>query len=174
MTQIIDRETLNNAIHTVLTAKFKKDAREAFAAVEDAGYTIEKRDSNFWVINDETRRYVYVRENRYGPGYAVNANNFYKRFTTYGAEKVIDYVNLLNKPINMAWYNVNNNTYAPTKMKYRLLVCSRDHVKYADNEVARIQKKIDELQRELVAEIERRATYKQNLTNCRKTIGLTK
>lgn len=173
MTQIIDRETLNNAIHTVLTAKFKKDAREAFAAVEDAGYTIEKRDGAFWVSNAETRRYVYVRENRYGPGCTVNANNLYKRFTTYGAEKVIDYVNLLNKPINMAWYNANNK-YAPTKMKYRLLVISRDHVKYADNEVARIQKKIAELQRELVVEVERRATYKQNLTNCRKTIGLTK
>ena len=174
MTQIIDRETLNDAIHTVLTTKFKKDAREAFAAVEDAGYTIEKRDGAFWVSNAETRRYVYLRVNRYGPGCTVNANNLYKRFTTYGAEKVIDYVNLLNKPLNMAWYSANNNTYAPTEMKYRLLVNNRDHVKYADNEVARIQEKIDELQRELVIEIERRATYKQNLINCRKTFGLTK
>ena len=34
--------TLNEAIYTVLTTKYKKDAKEAFKMVEDAGYKMHK------------------------------------------------------------------------------------------------------------------------------------
>lgn len=50
----IDNETLNKAIYTVITTKYKKDAQEAHRLVESEGYVIYKDNGKFVVRNDKT------------------------------------------------------------------------------------------------------------------------
>ena len=51
---------LNEAIYTVLTTKYKKQAREAFKRVQDAGYEVYKNNGHFHIYNASTGKTIYI------------------------------------------------------------------------------------------------------------------
>lgn len=175
------REELNREIKKVLTTQFKKDAKEAHKAVEEAGYTIYKEDGSFGVQNKATGRWVRFSFGEYSTKITYTGN-WYGVRCNRNVERDFDFVGQLEKPINKEWREAKNLVYCPTQVKYEELMSKRWNVKYHADEIRLIQEKrikelqrqMEELQRSLIYHVENRAKDQQALDQYRKELGLVK
>lgn len=163
--------TLNKAIATVLTHQYKKDAKEAHAIVENAGYGITKNNGHFEVYNRKTDKRIYVVENRLGRFFI--AFNPHKRKVNF-TEK-FDFVNCLETPLNKEyWDMVYNRSYGYTEgqMKREALKSARWSVKYEMECLMKIDAEIEKLKKDRERRLEWLAKAKENLATKKKELGL--
>lgn len=165
------RTELNKAIYRVLTTQFKKNAPEAFAAVEAAGYTVEKWDGNWAVTNPRTGRKLFMSGARYT--YLIHGNTFHHRTREYFK---FDYVGCLEKPVSTylrdkdnVWLQRNEST-----KNYEKLSNAKRDVKYQEDRIAYIQKQLAQLQADLITAVDCKAKRELDLANVRNKLGLSK
>lgn len=160
--------TLGQAIYAVLTTQFKKDAKDAHAIVEGAGYVIYKNDGHFHVKNRETRRVLFIKELYCGWALFGNYGNMLVKFDRPEKLKV-DLVGYLNKPAKFEEFNPYRNN---AEKLYKTLQDRKWDVEWEDREIDEIIKKMKKLQDDLVWHTERRAKARTELENIRKQYGL--
>lgn len=169
---------LNNAIYTVLTTKYKKDARDAFKMVKDAGYVVGKRDGYFYVKNPKSDKVIFVWD--YHWDYETRDYNYYIIFS-YRNEKrrlthKFDLVNCLNTPINTTYRQLREMNWHYDPYGYKAKMKKVNYAKRWYNNrtenVQRILNKIDELQKELVDAVAYRENALAELNEVKKECGL--
>lgn len=167
---------LNKAIMIAVLTQYKKDAKEAHKIIEDAGFQLCK-DFGFWhIYNPQTGKRIHVE---------VREGWRWTRYTVYGGmqtsdfknEKELakyDFVGQLNKERNTAWYEVRRGAakYEPTQEKYRSLLAARHTQQWREEDVVKIEKKIAELQRELIHAVEERYKATAKVKEIKKDLGL--
>lgn len=166
---------LNEAIYKVMSTQFKKDMGEALRVVEEAGYTVSKWDSRFYVKNPKTGRELCLKEGY--KGYNIFGNGDRKSIVPWGTERRMDLVGYLEKPINHEWYKaqaMQNDWRSATWYKWDRLRNAKWYIKYEKENIEKTKKKIAQLQQELEDTIRSQIRYEQNLVNIRKELGLVK
>lgn len=169
---------LNIAIYKVLTTQFKKDAKEAHEAVKAAGYEITKNGGRFEVYNPDTNRWLYIADNGWR-GCRIIHGHYTRQmriFNSRSAEEILkfDFVGCLEKPTNEAYYKMIREAEqrSNAKQKYERLKSARWYVKYETEKLESVQKKIEELQKELILSAQAKVKYEQKLQECRRELGL--
>lgn len=171
------RAELNKAILTVLRNQFKKDAKEAHEVVKEAGYGIVKINGGFEVYNDRTNRKIYVKE-----GYrSYIIHGYHERQRTQLTKVTIekfDFVGCLEKPQNRDYYEQLHNESMAHDVNHdpriNKLKSAKWHVRYTNDEVAKIQAQMEKLQKELIRAVERKVEAEQELKQVKKELGLRK
>ena len=179
-------DELNKAIWTVLTTQFKKDAKEAFKMVEENGYDVYKNGWGTWSIaNPTTKRSLYIGYGKYGSRatlYCGNHTTLTKTWRTISskeerevAEK-FDFVNCLNTPVNVTYYEMRMDESRESKalLNYYKLKSAKSSINYESEDIDRIQKKIAELQADLIRATEKKVKADMKLNEVRKELGLVK
>lgn len=165
--------TLNDAIINVLLNQFKKYMnKEAIEMVEQAGYTIVKVQGGYEVKNPTTRKWVQVEKGYRWKIFKVGKTVYANRENI----KKFDFVNYLNKPINVAWAEVNRVTYwgyvSPTRAKIDTLKNAKSRIKWQRRDIDEVKQKIANLQGRLESEIRYLVEYENELEETRKKLGL--
>ena len=166
---------INEAIYKVMSTQFKKDMGEALKVVEEAGYTVSKWDSRFYVKNPKTGRELCLRDTY--KGYAVHGNGHVKCKFNWGKTCSMDLVGYLEKPFNNEWYKVQamqSDWRSATWYKWDRLRSAKWYIKYEKESIEKTKKKIAQLQQELEDAIRSQIRYEQNLVEVRKDLGLVK
>ena len=174
------RELVNEAIFTVLTEQFKKDAKEAHAIVEQAGYSISKMDGDWYLKNAETGRrvYMHVARRTYGMSYISGNGNDYGRRGGWRirVSKKFDFVGYLEKPLNTVWEEMQNWNYNRYEKQASTLKSARWDVKYHTEQIDKIQKEIEEkiakLQKDLLYHSQEKVKAEIHLREVREELGL--
>lgn len=145
------RTELNKAIGIVITAQYKKDYREAFKMVEEAGYVIDKWNGSFGVTNTATHRTVKINFDKYHARLMLNPYKYGQRVDdNWELLQKVDFVGCLEKEINKVWQQAQCYEYvSPTMEKYKRIKSVRSSIRYNASEVIRIKKKMEELQKSL-------------------------
>jgi hypothetical protein len=166
---------LNEAIYKVIKTQFKKDMGDALKVVEEAGYTVKKWDSRFYVKNPNTGRELCLRE---GWGkYKVCGNGSEKCAFRFEDVCRMDFVGYLEKPFNYAWYKVQDmqrEWRSATWYKWDRLRSAKFNIMYEKDEIAKVKQDIANLQARLEQAIRSQVKYEQNLIAVRKELGLNK
>lgn len=167
---------MNKAIYRVLTTQFKKEAKDAHKAVEAAGYEIYKLGGEWHVRNPQTGKAVHIEPNR----------GWYTRFTVWGGARQTvfksieeltkyDFEGQLKKEYNNEWYDLRRAAaYEPTQVKYRRLKSAKRQQQWREERVTDIEKKIAQLQRELIEAVEDRTRARADVEATYKALGLKK
>lgn len=172
------RELVNEAIFTVLTTQFKKDAKEAHAIVEQAGYTISKFNGDWYIHNAETGRKVFIHYPKYNDRpyrEYIDGNGNGKRSKI---SQKFDFVGYLEKPLNTAWAEMQSWDYQLNRYEQQAstLKSARWSVKYHTEQIDRIQKEIEEkiakLQKDLLYHSQEKVRAEIHLKEVRKEFGL--
>lgn len=176
----IDNETLNKAIYTVITTKYKKDAQEAHRLVESEGYVIYKDNGKFVVRNDKTYKAIsggihpmwqYYIISIKDAGYPTRVTRDFKHYAHTDKMNLVSY---LDTPHNMAWQGVRERVdrQPNTRGKFWRFISERRNKDYHAREVERIREQIatltERLEQEIRADVKAQADYKAY----RKEIGL--
>lgn len=165
--------TLNEAIYTVLTTQYKKDAKEAHKIVENAGYTINKCSGHFEVTNPKNNRYVRINRDYYSYRYHCGMANVWcgTRCSEMRYERLerIDYVNLLNTSYNKEYYRKPKWKVTNQNRKDKLYNSKWD-VKFYNDRVEIAKHNIERAQQELIKAVENKAKAVQKLEEVRTTI----
>ena len=176
-------EALNEAIWTVLTTQFKKEAKEAFKTVKENGYEVYKNGCGTWTVhNPHTRRSIHIEYGRYYRrttlfhGYYTTQSRTWKDATE---ERVVatkfDFVNCLKTYQNDEYYRtVNKDDRSTAKKKYERLTGAKWSVKYENDRIAKIQADIAKLQAELIKATENKVKDEMTLKQVRQELGLVK
>ena len=137
------RNELNKAIYTVITTKYKKDAKEAHEMVAAFGYEIYKSDGDYCVSSRRTNKKVCVNWRGYKQTTFFLGNNYAK--VDNGRPCPIDFVGCLEKPINRAYNELQWKRYrSPAVDKYQ-------HLKDVNWSINRESKKLKELKNQLIS-----------------------
>lgn len=175
---MINRDELNKAIRTVLTTQYKKQAKEAFQMVEDAGYEIYKIGGDWRVKNNKTGRVVYledgIRRTNIWHGNRWENKTQCKDTTKM---RLFDFVGALEKPLNKDYYTSIAFTYenqSKALERYDELKSARRGVEWYDGDIDAIKKQMQKLQDELVRKAQYKLEAEQKLKNVRKELGLAK
>lgn len=176
--------TLAENIITVLTTRFKKDAKEAFKDVEhffkvfkyDTGvYGIESNTTHRRIVLRSRERWMYVeslKHSTYVTVYRLYIDGYAKgEFTAERLHKV-NFIKLLNTPLNTAWKELNRASTRPTVDKFSSLRWAKQSVKYSEERLVKIQNQIADLQKSLIREAEYLADKKQEVKTERNKLGL--
>lgn len=165
---------LNEAIIKVLNTQFKKDAKEAHELVASYGYKIYKYDGCFRIENPLTKRYVFIDEG-YNGAFRIHINTKERRMRRYEDLYKFDFVNFLEKPLNVEWAKLYwGKEYAPSRERISALSSAKWTVSYREKEIKQMMKKLEDLQNELIRQVEWKEQAKRDLADLRKTYGLTK
>ena len=163
--------TLNEAIYTVLTTKYKKDAKEAFKMVEDAGYEMRKWDGWFIIENIKTKKHLYIDSHCYNPKLKfIRGSRIDKQINITESWK-FDFVNYLNTPYNEEYYRfpkwkeINNN-------RREMLRHAKWVVEFRNEELDKVKAELEDAQRRLVRIAQRQAEAELELKQTRKELGL--
>lgn len=178
---MINRDELNKAIRTVLTTQYKKQAKEAFQMVENAGYEIYKMGGDWRVKNNKTGRIVYL-EDGWRSTFIWHGNRWENRTQCKGSEdtatmRLFDFVGALEKPLNKDYYTSIAFTYeneSKARQRYDELKSARRSVKWYDEDINNIKKQMQKLQDELVRKAQYKLEAEQTLKKVRKELGLAK
>ena len=175
----MNRQELNKAIWKVLNSKFKKDAKEAFKMVEDAGYEVYKDGWGYWVVaNRENHRFIHLQDNRYrtiiqhGP-YVTHTHRCTEK-ETYAIEITFDFVGCLEKPVNQTWYDLRNgrkNKLTAVDKYNEIKFQKRMAESYAED-IEKTKKQIEKLQAELVRQATCKAQYEAKVQASKVKFGL--
>lgn len=190
----IRNEALNQAIFTVLTTQYKKDAAEAFKLVKDAGYEYRKDDGRFEVVkvtNGDWRTSKWVRlgklESRWRRNEKTGEYGYVKYrtlSTNAGRSEVapdkvekINFVNLLETPVNTVWTKLNWTSYYDQKSKavaiYEDKIKSPARmVKVYTEDIEKCQKQIEKLQADMLRYMKYKTEYEQKVIANKKELGL--
>ncbi len=174
-----NRRELNQAIWYVMTSGLpKKEMKDKVRLLKKAGYKLYKADTNQWgVTNDRTNRNITASKG-YGYHSDWKVYNTYRRQITvkYGTVPKIDFVGLLEKPLNLEWERRPERVYQGTRSRalkrYETLQQKKRYVRYDEDDIKRTQQKIEELQKQLMREVEYKVKAQAELDNYRKEIGL--
>lgn len=167
------RTELNEAIFTVITATYKKDAPEAFKAVNEAGYSIEKWNGCWHVRNEKLNRMVWFEMGGYyTPVYWVRGSANPKRFETLDGARKFDLVGCLEKENNPDWRYVTTYEYTPSRVKYNKLQSAKRNVGWKTRDIAKLKIEIEKMQKELNRMMEWRAESIVELKELRNELGL--
>lgn len=178
------KEQVNEAIYTVLTTQFKKQAPEAFEIVKAAGYEYDKYNGRFNVYNGKTNRRISLDDGGWYKNYWLTVNHGYytANTTTYRGEledllakvKRFDFVGCLDKPMNREYYamlhDADDNSQAV--QKWQSLKYKKNCVQWRVEEIERIQLQMEKLQKDLMRAMERKVEYEQDVINYKKELGL--
>ena len=176
MTHTTDKKQINEAIYTVLTTQFKKNAKDAHQLVEAEGYQISKFDGSWQVRNNETGRKVWIQYSR-GTGFSYLRGNGNSRIHKFADDfSKFDCVGYLDKPLNDEWNEMNSYRFQENRFKQSadVLHSARWDVDYHTRQLASIQKQIEKLQEELVYHAGWKVKAEQKLVETRKNLGLLK
>lgn len=174
----LEKQELNNCIKHVLLHQFKKDMdKDAIKQVEDAGFTIVKVQGGYEIKNKKTDRWVRIQS---GSRYTYIHNNM-KTVTIRWDEPILfDFVNFLNKELNMAWAELQwhgwNNPVGLNKyrdMASRLTSAKWDK-NYYETQIKETRQKIAELQAGLEDKIRKAVKAEERLNEVRKELGLSR
>ena len=158
--------TINEAIFTVLTTQFKKDAPEAFKMVESLpGCRVDKYQGSFDIRNTETNRWISGRQVGWR-GYYICLNN--TKIEEENAKK-IDFYGFL--------FCERKRYYEPyieseAIKKYKELKSKKWSVDYAIRDLEETRKKIARLQSDLERYVLSKYKREEELEKYRKEIGL--
>lgn len=174
----LEKQELNNCIKHVLLHQFKKDMdKDAIKQVEDAGFTIVKVQGGYEVKNKKTDRWVRIQS---GSCYTYIHNNK-KTVTIRWDEPILfDFVNFLNKELNMAWAELQWHTWNnPIGLnKYRdmasKLTSAKWNANYYAGQIKETRRKIEKLQEELEDEVRRAVLAEERLKTVRTELGLSR
>ena len=174
----LERARLNDAIFTVITNAFKKYMQDAVKTVEQAGYKVSKWNGHWHVTNPTTKRQVYCTGDtrRY-----IHQNGNGKPVGFYPRDEVkVDFVGLLNKPINNEWNSLRwRNWENPVGInKYRDMASRLRDAKWNANyyagQIKETRRKIEKLQEELEDEVRRAVLAEERLKTVRTELGLSR
>lgn len=182
------RAELNRTIWFVIISdgKPKKEMKQEVNLIKKAGYQIDKCGRNQWeVYNPATGRRVsasvrwreIVVENSYRGTYRINTEGL-SSYTSICNDaydrRPIDFVGILEKPINTVWGNrwLWQNKKSRAKQNYERLQSKLGMVKSYSRDILKTKKEIQELQDRLVALSERRTKYRAEANAVRREIGL--
>ena len=163
--------TLREAIITVLTTKYKKDAPEAFKMVKEAGYRVEKTGMAWAIKNPDTNRILYAQTRFDWDAY----DTVWEIFYNWNKRPV---------PVNNTAFDAVAFLNTPLRPKYEAFVFSKaksvyqdiEHHKYwIDNynrKMEEAQEAIRRAQRDLVYYAQRAKEEEIKLNNVREANGL--
>lgn len=176
---------LNKAIWTVLSTKFKKEAKEAFKMVEAAGYEVYKNGCGTWTVrNNHTGKSImleYLSSYRtpgrlYFGDYGRHSRSIRSDEWTVVATK-FDFVNCLKTPRNRAYEeacDAQNFRSSKAVAKYGEIKNKKWNIDYDERCIADIQKKIQDLQRDMMRYTEYKVNSQRALAQLRREYGLVK
>lgn len=172
----INRDEVNEAIWTVLKAKFKKDAKDAFELVESVGYSIYKDGCGRWnVSNSRTSRIVYLNPFnhrtfiQHGPYQNSNCRRFLTREEMLNKRIAFDFVGCLEKSVNSIWNSERKETALD---KYQHIRDEKYLMSSYKKDIDQIKRKIEELQDKLIAYSGQVKSHELELKALRKEYGL--
>ena len=162
---------LNKAIWEVLISKFRKDAKEAFKMVEDAGYAFHKNGDGNWVVfNPKTERTIW--RSKYNEIWHAGI----RTLATSRTREEFDFVGCLNKPLNREYdpygYGYYGRPHNGAREKFRNLEAAKNRVEWTNERIEEIQRQMVKLQKELVNQVEYRVKYEAEVNELRKEYGL--
>lgn len=176
------KEQVNEAIYTVLTTQFKKQAPEAFNIVKAAGYEYEKNNGQFAVKNKETDRYIYLSDGGYYNHYYTEVHyGWYRQHVTkfegpdrdLNVKEKFDFVGCLDKPMNRIWFEMHQQVdFSEAVSKFHNLQQKKCYVQYREDDIKRIQNQMEKLQKELMSAMKYKVQYEQDVINYKKELGL--
>lgn len=173
---MINKHEVNQAIYVVLTTQYKKDAKKAHSIVEAAGYQITKFNGDWHIRNDKTGRTVYIHYPKY------NSRSYREYIDGNGNGKKakisrkFNFVGYLEKPLNTAWREMKSYSFQENRYSQQatFLKSKRWNVKYHTDAIAEIQKKMEDLQKQLIYHAGEKVKSEQALLDVRKSLGLVK
>ena len=168
------KDNLNEAIFTVLTTQYKKDAKDAFNLVDEAGYKYIKYRGRFEVYNPETNRRIYVTEGFRKNYYTVHTGLYMRQTTHFKREadiKVMDFVNCLEKPVNTEFYREVPEGKA-AGIYYNRIKSKRNMVKSYEDDIKSYQEQIEKLQQKIIYAAQKKAEYEMNIREAKKELGI--
>ena len=179
---------INDAIRTVVTTRFKKDAKESHEFLEGLGYVISKWDGRFNVTNTKTDKTITVDESYIRCGYIAVRKSYYKNHEYISRLKKFDYYSCLETPKNnnrsdvhkrcnkVSWnydHYYRNDIQKNFDYNKNKLNSNKWDVKYYTRELADAQKKladtIAKLQHDIVYYTERKVIAEHELAELRKS-----
>lgn len=177
---------MNKAIYEVITTKAKRDAKEAHKVVAEAGYRIEKWNGiGYVVINDETKRKIYIQESTGRRGWSCTTLNYSrngwgKRFYNYSELLKFDFQGALDKPENEAYY-AQKRMEAEQRdginrwgSKFQQLKDARWSAEYEARELVKLQEQMEKLQKSIIRVTEDKVKAEMKLAEVKKSLGLVK
>ena len=179
MAHTTDKKQINEAIYTVLTTQYKKDAKEAHSAVEAEGYEVYKFNGSWWIHNSETGRKLYLQSSRNGYSRYIEGNGngrHRKNQLSYREFPKFDFVGFLDKPLNTEWAEMHSYRHGENRFKQskEALDSARWMVTYHNGHIDDIQKELADLQKQLIYHTEQKVKAEQKLVETRKNLGLLK
>ena len=188
--EVINME-LNQAIFYIITHNIpKKEMKEQVKLVKKAGYNIEKGGRHNWYVENPVLNKYVSADVRYSEIVIYNNNRFAYKIdihdcqyrTEYWDRCHTDFVGILEKPINKEWLWVldhkdigtDRNWWrrTPTQQKCERLKNAKSHVGYRARDIKETQKKIEELQRELIRLAGEKVKEENYVNQVRKELGL--
>lgn len=172
------REELNQAIWYVITTdKPKKEMKDTVRLLKKAGYEVYKCDTHQWgVRNHKANRCVSAEYRRWKSEWVVWNSHRREIAVKLGHDPKIDFVGLLEKPLNLEWERRPERVYDGLRSRalkrYEKLQQKKRYVRYDEDDIKRTQQKIEELQKQLIREVEGKVRSQAELDNYRKEIGL--
>ena len=171
-----DNEFLNTQIYIVLTTKFKKDAKDAFKTVEEAGYTITKNGNGTWTIrNPHNDKSICVSEEKHSWSKGTY-RNFYHINKQCTLSSKIDFVNCLKIDRNSDWFDiiwkpVNESSNAVRIYNDKIGISRRMANLYRKN-IEDYQKQITKLQEKMMKASVMIAEYEAKADAGKRELGL--
>ena len=189
-----DRIELNKAIFVVIVSGNPlKDMKQEVKLIRNAGYQISKYAPHQWRIDNlSTSRHLTATMNWRSGGYQIEVNNTYRkcyridlkgcqRRSEYFDRCKIDFVGILESPINHDWIWVLDNRMVgngwrltPTMAKYDRLKQAKYAIKWKQDEIKNIQKQIEAAQKSLIYYAGEKAKSERYLQDIRKELGLVR
>ena len=172
------KEEVNQAIFTVLTASYVKDAPDAFKIVKAAGYVYDKYKYNsksvsrFRVENLDTGNLLEIKRHGHKIGVYRYEKNYHCRDVYFSRDTLsdpipFDYVGFLDKPTNESEYwGYKDTTHSKSTEQYYRLRCAKEWVKDYEGDIERLNNEMANLQKELL-------DAKKVLSDLRKEFGLS-
>lgn len=165
-----EHKELNNAIYTVITTQYKKDAKEAHDLVTAYGYSVSKYDGRFRVISKSTGKAVYVCFQsyicrRFSLGYNTADQERNMRSSVEYKPCRIDFVNFLEKPFNKTWYDMTSYypRHSRAVSKFREIKDVKWDIKYYGDKMNELKGQIARLEDEMISYSRRQVIAEENL-----------
>ena len=161
----MDKNMVNEAIRTVLVAKYKKDAPGAFKLVESF-YKVDKWNGAWHVRDPKTHRRIYADHRRIW--------GFYEPPERDAIDKV-DFVGCLSKPFNGEyWRMVEDERYYKSKaiLNHNRLHNLHWNIEFYEREENRVIAEIEKLQKKLVEYSEKVGDVRNEYSAFRRKCGL--
>lgn len=171
---------LNAAIIDVMIHQFKKDMKESYKIVENAGLRITKYDGKFNISNDATHRWCYMTRiwdswkggYRYDVHWGVTNGNGRKSYKTNDPKTIpFDFYRMLNMAYGVSLYNYSYRS--PAVEKGERIRSKKYVIKSGQREIEVIKERIRKDQEKLISLVREVEEDKYELKELKKKYGLS-